>query len=64
MEGGRLWGNEGSFATRWRWGRSDGTKMKALFVPVTATNERVKAIWSAVINLKERIDEELAAFED
>lgn len=39
-------------------------KMKALFGPAAATSERVKAIWSVVINMKERIDEGLAALDD
>jgi hypothetical protein len=38
-------------------------KMKALFGPATATNERVKAVWSAVIGLRDRIEEELVALQ-
>jgi len=39
-------------------------KMKAIFGPAAATQERVKAVWSAVINLRDQIEQELEALQD
>jgi hypothetical protein len=39
-------------------------KMKALFGPTVATNERVKAVWSVVINLRDRIEQRLEALQN
>ncbi len=38
-------------------------KMKAVFGPTVATNERVKAVWSVVINLRDIVEQELEALE-
>jgi hypothetical protein len=39
-------------------------KMNAIFGPAAATQERVKAVWSAVINLRDQIEQELEALQD
>lgn len=39
-------------------------KMEAIFGPAAATQERVKAVWSAVINLRDQIEQELEALQD
>jgi hypothetical protein len=38
-------------------------KMKVLFVPYAVLNERVKAVWSVVIDLRDRIERELEALQ-
>jgi hypothetical protein len=38
-------------------------KMKVLFVPSAVLNERVKAVWSVVIDLRDRIERELEALQ-
>jgi hypothetical protein len=38
--------------------------MKAIFGPAAATQERAKAVWSAVINLRDQIGQELEALQD
>jgi hypothetical protein len=38
-------------------------KIKAIFGPAIATHEKVKAVWSAVIDLRDMIDHELESLQ-